>query len=177
MTSPRTRPFRALFLCTGNSARSQMAEAVLNRKGHGRFAAESAGSRPAARVNPYAIEALQESGIDWRGHQPRGLDGLDRERWDFVITVCDKAREACPVFPGQPILAHWGMPDPAAVEGTDPAKKAAFVDALTLISRRIDLLLALPVEKLERLVLQARVQAIGSVGLAVANAGEDRAPR
>lgn len=159
------RVFRVLFLCTGNSARSQIAEAILNRKGRGRFVAESAGSRPVLRVNPYAVEVLRESGIEWQGHSPRGLDGLDRTAWDFVITVCDKAKEACPVFLGQPILAHWGMPDPALVEGDESLKRAAFLDALTLISRRIDLLLALPIEKLERLVLKARVQAIGEVGL------------
>jgi arsenate reductase len=162
------RVFRVLFLCTGNSARSQIAETILNRKGRGRFIAESAGSRPAERVNPYAIDVLREGGIEWQGHPPRGLEGLSRKQWDFVITVCDKAREACPVFPGQPIRSHWGMPDPAAVEGDDSAKRAAFLDALTLISRRIDLLLALPVEKLERLALGARMQAIGEVGLASA---------
>jgi arsenate reductase len=159
------RVFRVLFLCTGNSARSQIAETVLNRKGRGRFIAESAGSRPAERINPYAIDVLREGGIEWQGHPPRGLEGLDRKPWDFVITVCDKAREICPIFPGQPVLSHWGMPDPAAVEGGDTAKRAAFLDALTLISRRIDLLLALPVEKLERLALEARLQAIGEVGL------------
>ena len=164
------QPFRVLFLCTGNSARSQIAEAVLNRKGRGRFLAESAGSNPAQRVNPYAVRVLLDCGMDWRGHPPRGLAGLEREPWDFVITVCDRAREACPVFPGQPILAHWSMPDPAAVEGSEPTKQAAFVDALTLISRRVDLLLALPVEKLERLVLEARVQAIGEVGTTTADA-------
>jgi arsenate reductase len=165
--------FRVLFLCTGNSARSQIAETILNRKGLGRFIAESAGSRPAERVNPYAIEVLREGGIEWQGHPPRGLEGLGREAWDFVITVCDKAREGCPVFPGQPILSHWGMPDPAAVEGDDSAKRAAFLDALTLISRRIDLLLALPVEKLERLALEARLQAIGEVGLAFERTSAD----
>src|SRR5918997_1160966 len=92
------RVFRVLILCTGNSARSQIAEALFNHKGRGRLLAESAGSQPAARVNPYAIDVLRESGIEWQGHQPRGLDGLDREHWDFVITVCDKARESCPVF-------------------------------------------------------------------------------
>jgi arsenate reductase (thioredoxin) len=158
--------FRVLFLCTGNSARSQMAEAILNRTAQGRFIAESAGSQPAARVNPYAVEALRDAGISWKGHQPRGLDGLEHSRWDFVITVCDQAREACPVFPGQPMLAHWGMPDPAVVDGSDNAKRAAFRNALTLISRRIDLLVALPLEKLERLVAEARVQAIGQVGAA-----------
>jgi arsenate reductase len=162
-------------LCTGNSARSQIAEAVLNRKGRGRFTAESAGSRPAARVNPYAIQTLSDSGIEWRGHPPRGLESLDREPWDFVITVCDRAKEACPVFPGQPILAHWGMPDPAAVEGDEITKRAAFVDALTLISRRVDLLLALRVEKLEKLVVEAKVQAIGELGLSTA-AADPREP-
>src|SRR5689334_23696878 len=102
MTKAGNRPLRVLILCTGNSARSQMAEAILKRKGHGRFIAESAGSEPAARVNPYAIEALREAGINWRGHQPRGLDDIVHGRWDIVITVCDNAREACPIFPGQP---------------------------------------------------------------------------
>jgi arsenate reductase (thioredoxin) len=167
------RVFRVLFLCTGNSARSQIAEAILNRKGRGRFIAESAGSRPVEQVNPLAIEILREGGIEWTGHQPRGLDGLDREPWDFVITVCDKARETCPVFPGQPILAHWGMPDPAATRGNDSAKRSAFQDALALISRRVDLLLALPVEKLERLVVEARVEAIGEVGLVLGRASAE----
>ena len=166
-TLARGRPFRLLFLCTGNSARSQMAEAVLNRKGAGRFEAHSAGSRPAERVNPLALWALRNTGIEWRGHAPRGLDGLEREPWDFVITVCDKARESCPVFPGQPVLAHWGMPDPAAVLGTEAEERAAFDEALRLISRRIDLMLALPLEKLERLVLETRVQAIGTEGVVV----------
>ena len=145
---------RLLFLCTGNSARSQMAEAILNHKGRGLFRAESAGSQPAARVNPLAIETLQEHDIPWRGHAPRGLDGLEREPWDFVITVCDKAKESCPVFPGQPVLAHWGMPDP-----TD---RRAFRDAFVSLSRRIDLLLALPIEKLERAALESRVRAIAT---------------
>jgi arsenate reductase len=157
-----TRVFRVLFLCTGNSARSQIAEAILNRKGRGRFIAESAGSQPAAQVNPYAVDVLRESGIEWQGHAPQGLEGLDRKPWDFVITVCDNAREACPVFPGQPILAHWGMRDPASVEGDEATRRAAFLDALTLISRRIDLLLAIPIEKLERLTLDARLKAIGA---------------
>ncbi len=169
--SPIQNAYRVLFLCTGNSARSQIAEAILNQQGRGRFRAESAGSNPAARVNPYAIQVLRESGIDWEGHSTRGLAGLDRERWDFVITVCDRAKEACPAFPGQPILAHWGMPDPAGVEGAETAKRAAFLDARTLISRRIDLLLALPVEKLDRLVLEAQVKAIGDVGAVAAPGG------
>lgn len=158
---PQDKAYRVLFLCTGNSARSQMAEAILNRKGLGRFRAESAGSSPAPRVNPHAIQALRESGVEWAGHPPRGLAGLDREHWDFVITVCDRAKEACPIFPGQPVLAHWGMSDPADVRGDEATKRAAFIDALTIISRRIDLLLALPVEKLDRLIVEAKVRAIG----------------
>lgn len=149
-----------LFLCTGNSARSQMAETILNRKGGDRFAAESAGSQPAARVNPLAVETLDRHGFFWTGHPPRGLDGLEQQDWDFVITVCDRAKESCPFFPGQPILAHWGMPDPAAVEGTEEEKRRAFADALILISRRIDLFVGLPIEKLERLALEKRVRAI-----------------
>jgi len=154
--------FRLLFLCTGNSARSQMAEALLNWKGRGRFHAESAGSRPADRVNPHAIETLRDYDIPWAGHAPRSIDGLEREPWDFVITVCDRAKEACPLFPGRPILAHWGMPDPADVAGDEAAKRQAFEAAFLLLSRRIDLLLALPIERLQRLALEARLRAIGN---------------
>ena len=89
-----------------------MAEALLNWKGKKRFEAASAGSRPAVQVNPYAIETLREHGIPWAGHPPRSVDGLEREPWDFVITVCDRAKESCPIFPGQPVMAHWGMPEP-----------------------------------------------------------------
>jgi protein-tyrosine-phosphatase len=138
-----------------------MAEAILNHKGTGRFRAESAGSRPAAQVNRYAIDTLRDNGIAWRGHPPRGVDGLESEPWDFVITVCDRAKESCPIFPGQPLLAHWGMPDPADATGDDAVKRKAFQNAYLLLSRRIDLLLALPFDKLERLALEARVQAIG----------------
>jgi arsenate reductase len=165
MTDTASRPLRVLFLCTGNSARSQIAEAILNRLGQGRFVAESAGSHPVARVNPLAIEALREAGIAWAGRPPRGLDGLERRAWDFVITVCDKAKESCPLFPGQPVLAHWGMPDPAVVEGDDARKRAAFFDTVTLATRRINLFLALPLDKLEKLALEARLRAIGKVEL------------
>ncbi len=139
-----------------------MAEALLNWKGGGRFHAESAGSKPAARLNPYAVETLRELGVPWAGRTPRSLDGLDREKWDFVVTVCDRARESCPIFPGQPVVAHWGMPDPAEVDGDEAAKRAAFRDAFLLLSRRIDVLLALPLDGLERVALAARVQAIGA---------------
>lgn len=162
MSSERKLPFRVLVLCTGNSARSQMAEALFNHLGRGRIHAESAGTLPAPRVHPLALDVLKEHGIAWAGHQPRALDGLERQPWDFVITVCDRAKEACPVFPGQPVLAHWGMADPAAVVGEEAVRRAAFREALVLIARRIELMLALPLEKLERLALEARVQAIGN---------------
>lgn len=156
--------FRVLFLCTGNSARSQMGENILNRKGRGKFVAESAGSHPAAHVNPLAVEALERHGYFWTGGRPRGLDGLTDQKWDFVITVCDRAKEACPFFPGQPVIAHWGMPDPAAVEGTEDEKRRAFDDTLLTISRRLDLFLALPMDKLSRLALENRVKDIGRSG-------------
>ncbi len=156
------RRFRVLVLCTGNSARSQIAEALLARKGADRFDVVSAGSKPAARVNPFAVRVLAEAGIPWEGKTPKGLEGLDRQQWDFVITVCDRAKEACPIFPGTPILAHWGMPDPAEVEGDDQAKLRAFRDTMMVLGRRIDLMMALPIEKLERLALEREVRGIGS---------------
>ena len=156
-----TTPLRVLFLCTGNSARSQIAERVLNRKAAGRFVAASAGSQPAPAVNPLAIETLDRHGYGRPAGRPKHVDTLADQTWDLVITVCDKAREACPIFPGQPVLAHWGMPDPAAVTGTEEARHRAFDETLVTISRRLDLLMALPVEKLSRLALQRRVQAIG----------------
>lgn len=158
------RPLRVLFVCTGNSARSQIAEALLNHKGAGRFIAESAGSRPAARVNPYAVDVLKAYGVDWPGRTPRGVQGLEREPWDIVITVCDRAKESCPVFLGHPVVAHWGLPDPAEVEGEDTTKRAAFRDTLREIDRRLDRLLTLSVEQMEPEALAAAVQAIGSAG-------------
>ena len=156
-----SRRRKVLFLCTGNSARSQIAEALLNRKAPDLFEAHSAGSRPAARVNPFAINALRDVGIAWNGHEPKSTEGLEREDWDFVITVCDKAKEACPILPGHPIHAHWGMEDPAEVEGTDEEKRRAFEQARILINRRLDLMLALPIEKLDRMALERKMVAIG----------------
>jgi len=161
MTRP---PLRVLFLCTGNSARSQIAEALLNHKAAGRFVAESAGSHPAPRVNPHAIRVLAEAGVPWAGHPPQGADALERERFDIVITVCDRAKEACPIFPGQPVQAHWGMPDPAEVEGSDDAKLNAFRETLRVLQRRVGLFLALPVESLEPLALQARIRRVAEEG-------------
>jgi len=155
-----TRALRVLVLCTGNSARSQMAEALFNHLGAGRIVADSAGSRPVARVNPLALECLERYGVPWHGHPPKGLDGLEREPWDFVITVCDNAKESCPVFPGRTATAHWGMPDPAEATGDERARRAAFDAAFQLIKRRIELMLALPLERLEQLALTQRVRDI-----------------
>ena len=144
-----------LFLCTGNSARSILAEAYLNHAGRGRFTAHSAGSHPAGRVNPFALELLRETGLPTAGARSKSWDEFarpDAPKIDFVVTVCDSAAaEVCPVWPGHPVKAHWGVPDPAAVEGTDEQKRRAFKDALTTLSRRIDLFLALPVEKLDEI--------------------------
>ena len=154
------KPLRVLFLCTGNSARSQIGEAVLARKGKGSFIAGSAGSHPAAEVNPLTVQVLREFGIDWSGRAPKGIDAVLGDPWDFVITVCDNAREACPTFPGQPIFAHWGLPDPAAVEGSYEARLKAFRDTVHYTTRRIDLMLALPFASLERRAIELRLRAI-----------------
>ncbi len=154
-----TRTLGVLFLCTGNSARSQIAEAILTAKGRGRFRVGSAGTRPAERVNPGAVEVLGAHGIDWTGKRPKTIDEIQDEPWDLVITVCDNAKETCPIFPGHPAFAHWGMPDPAAVAG-DEERRRAFRDTFQVLSRRIDLLVAIPLEKLEQRVLEVRVGAI-----------------
>lgn len=156
------KPLRVLVLCTGNSARSQIAEALLNRLGNGRIEAASAGSRPAARVNPGAIDVLRRHGIEWNGHAPRGLDGLDRERWDIVLTVCDNAKEACPIFPGQPVQAHWGMPDPAEESGSEARRRAAFDQAYATIASRVAGMLALP---LEHMPPREQASALNAIGL------------
>ena len=160
----RDKPLRVLFVCTGNSARSQIAEKILNRTAAGQFIGHSAGSQPASQVNPYAIEALERHGYFWTGGHPKSVDTVMDEAWDFVITVCDRAKESCPIFPGQPVLAHWGMPDPAAVEGTEQEKRRAFDDTVLTINRRLDLFLALPIDKLSRLALQHRMGEIGQTG-------------
>jgi protein-tyrosine-phosphatase len=156
-------PFRVLVLCTGNSARSQIAEALLATRGAdrvaGRIEAGSAGSRPAARVNPYAVETLGAHGIAWVGRTPKGIDDVAGERWDLVITVCDNARDACPVFPGASAQAHWGLPDPAD-EATPDAARRAFAETYDALSARVDALLALPLESLDPAALRARAQAV-----------------
>ena len=154
-----------LFLCTGNSARSILAEAYLNSAGQGRFTAHSAGSHPAGKVNPFALELLEKNRLPRAGLRSKNWDEFARAgapKLDFVFTVCDNAAgETCPLWPGQPITAHWGVADPAAVQGTDAEKRKAFLRAFTELSVRINLLLALPIDKLDRLVLQKRLNDIG----------------
>lgn len=157
--------YNVLFLCTGNSARSILAEAYLNARGEGRFVAYSAGSHPAGRVNPYALELLERHGIPTQGLRSKSWDEFARQgapRMDVIITVCDSAAgEQCPYWPGQPVTAHWGIPDPAAVEGTEDQKRKAFEVAFGQLRARIDQLLALPIESLGLPALRDRLAGIG----------------
>ena len=150
-----TRVFSVLFLCTGNSARSILAEAYLNSVGRDRFRGYSAGSHPAGRVNPFALELLEQRGLPTHGLRSKGWEefaGPDVPHMDFIITVCDQAAgEVCPVWPGKPITAHWGVADPAAVTGGDAAKRAAFERALGVLTRRIQLLTSVGLESLTQL--------------------------
>lgn len=159
------RRYNVLFLCTGNSARSILAEAVLNRVGGQRFRAYSAGSQPKGEVNPFAIRLLEKSGYDTAFARSKSWDEFavgGAPAMDFVFTVCDSAAaEACPVWPGQPMTAHWGVPDPAAVEGTDAEKAIAFGEAFRQLSSRIGIFVNLPVESLDRLSLQRKLDEIG----------------
>jgi arsenate reductase (thioredoxin) len=165
------KPFNVLFLCTGNSARSILAEAYLNSMGRGRFKAYSAGSKPGGRVNPFALELLEKTRVDTEGLRSKSWDEFAKPgapAMDFVFTVCDNAAaEPCPYWPGQPMTAHWGVPDPAAVEGSDDDKRRAFRQALSTLSARINLLMTLPLEKLDRLSLTSKLQEIGKSGLEV----------
>lgn len=160
-----SRRYNVLFLCTGNSARSIMAEAILNRKGSPNFAAYSAGSDPAGTVNPSALRQIIAAGLPTNGLRSKSWDEFakpDAPNMNFVFTVCDKAAaEVCPVWPGQPITAHWGIPDPAAVVGAPDEIARAFRDAFTMLDRRISLLLALPLAGLERLALERELRRIG----------------
>lgn len=168
MADTRTTPYNVLFLCTGNSARSILAEAIMNRVGAPKFRAFSAGSMPTGKVNPYAIELLKKL------HHP--TDGLRSKSWeeftrsvnpdapelDFVFTVCDNAAgEVCPIWPGQPMSAHWGLPDPAAVQGTEAEIAVAFADTYRMLNNRIGIFVNLPLGKLDRLSLQKRLDGIG----------------
>jgi arsenate reductase len=157
--------YNVLFLCTGNSARSILAEAILNRDGKGRFRAFSAGSQPKGEVNPYAMTLLRKAGYDTSAMRSKSWSEFAQPgapKLDFVFTVCDNAAgEACPFWPGQPMTAHWGIPDPAAATGTEAEIGVAFNDAYRMLTRRIELFLALPIDKLDRMVLGARLKEIG----------------
>jgi arsenate reductase len=150
------RLLRVLFLCTGNAARSQMAEALLHRKAGDRFIVSSAGAQPAEAVHPLARRVLAEDGVEWRG-RPKSIDAVVSEPWDFVITLCDRAREVCPTFPGQPIYAHWSIPDPAESTGSEAERLQAFEQTLMYLARRIDLMRVLPFEQLERAAVEHRL--------------------
>ncbi len=157
--------YNVLFLCTGNSARSILSEALLNRRGNGRFRAFSAGSHPNGRVNPFALDLLQRLGMPTDGLRSKSWDefaAVGAPPLDFVFTVCDNAAgEVCPIWPGQPMTAHWGIPDPAAVDGTDVDKRKAFDDALRVLERRISLFVSLPIRSLDQLALARKVSEIG----------------
>lgn len=156
-------PLNVLFLCTGNSARSILGEAILNHDGEGRFKAFSAGSNPTGKVNPWAIHTLDKLGYPTEGfHSKNWNEFTDGPEFDLIFTVCDSAAaETCPVWPGRPISAHWGIPDPAAVEGSDAEKAAAFLDAFRMLKRRVDLMLALPIDTLREKAAREKLQSIG----------------
>ena len=164
-TRNSARIFNVLFLCTGNSARSIIAESILRQVGAGHFHAYSAGSRPAGRVNPFALELLRHTRMPTDGLRSKHWDEFatpDAPRLDFVLTVCDNAAgEVCPVWPGQPMTAHWGIPDPAAVEGSDDDKRKAFAEASRTLLSRIRIFTSLPLDKLDRLSLQGTLDEMG----------------
>jgi arsenate reductase len=159
------RVYNVLFLCTGNSARSIIAEAILNKDSRGQFRAFSAGSQPKGSVNPRTLDLLRKLNYDvskMRSKSWAEFAKSDAPQLDFVFTVCDNAAgESCPLWPGQPITAHWGIPDPAEATGSEAEIALAFKDAYRMLKRRIDLFLALPIAKLDRLVLHARLKEIG----------------
>lgn len=161
------KKYNVLVLCTGNSARSILGEVLFNKLGKGRFIAHSAGSKPVGRVNPYALELLQQQGHSIAGLRSKSWDEFaapGAPGIDFIFTVCDNAAgEACPIWPGKPAAAHWGIPDPAAAAGDDAAKRTAFRKASEQLARRIQLFMSLPIEKLDKLVLKEKLAEIGRI--------------
>ena len=162
---PMKSVYNVLFLCTGNSARSILAEALMNHKGKPNFRAFSAGSHPTGRLNPFAIRQLESAGLPTTGLRSKNWDEFARPgapRMDFVFTVCDNAaKEICPIWPGQPMTAHWGVPDPAAVAGSDEQIQRAFREAFVTLDRRIGLFLNLPLASLDQLAIKREVDRIG----------------
>jgi protein-tyrosine-phosphatase len=159
------RPYNVLFLCTGNSARSTIAEAILNKVSAGKFRAYSAGSQPKGQINPHTIQLLQGLGYDTSGYRSKSWDEFVKAgepKFDFVFTVCDNAAaEACPVWPGQPMTAHWGIPDPAEATGAPAEVALAFKEAYRMLNQRIGIFTALPLRSLGRLTLQGKLREIG----------------
>ncbi|TAN26283.1 MAG: arsenate reductase ArsC [Castellaniella sp.] len=157
--------YNTLFICTGNSARSILAEGLLNGLGNGRFRAYSAGSHPKGEVHPLARVTLEKLGMPATGYRSKSWDEFTQPgapEFDFILTVCDNAAgEVCPIWPGKPASAHWGVPDPAAMRGSDEAKVRAFQDAAITLKRRIELLLSLPLESLDAMSLQRKLRSIG----------------
>jgi len=159
------RPFNVLFLCTGNSARSIMAEAILNREGRGNFSAFSAGSQPKDSPHPYTLDLLRKLNFDVSGFRSKNwneFSGPSAPPLDFVFTVCDNAAgESCPYWPGQPMTAHWGVPDPAAATGSEAEVRLAFADTFRMLSNRISIFVSLPLSSLDKLTLQRQLDSIG----------------
>ncbi|MEI9980327.1 MAG: arsenate reductase ArsC [Edaphobacter sp.] len=157
--------YNVLFLCTGNSARSIMAEAIMNRKGAPNFTTYSAGSHPSGRVRPEALRQIEDAGLNTDGFRSKSWDEFatpDAQVMNFVFTVCDNAaNEVCPVWPGQPITAHWGVPDPAAATGTPQETERAFSQAFSILERRITLMLSLPLASLDSMALKSELENIG----------------
>lgn len=166
MAEGKSRVFNVLFLCTGNSARSIIGEAILGREGADRFRAFSAGSHPKGEVHPYAIDLLKTLGYATAKYRSKSWDEFatpEAPRLDFVFTVCDDAaKETCPVWPGQPMSAHWGIPDPAKVEGSEAVKREAFAETYRMLANRISVFVSLPLASIDRLSLQKRLDDIGS---------------
>jgi arsenate reductase (thioredoxin) len=164
-------PLNVLFLCTGNSARSIIAEVILNRLGRDRFKAYSAGSQPKGQVHPLALRVLRLAHYDVSGLRSKPWDEFalpDAPKLDFVFTVCDNAaKEVCPIWPGQPMTAHWGLPDPVLAEGTEAERTLAFADAMRMLTNRISIFVSLPFDKLNKLSLQRKLDEIGQTGAAV----------
>ncbi len=164
----RNRPFNVLFLCTGNSARSVLAECILNKISAGKFQAFSAGSQPKGAIHPQTLALLKSLGYDTSGLRSKSWNEFTKPGAtpiDFIFTVCDDAAgEACPIWPGKPMTAHWGIADPAAVQGSDAEIALAFKEAYRMLSRRIELFVALPFEKLDGMIIQSRLREIGRIG-------------
>jgi arsenate reductase (thioredoxin) len=160
-----TNPYNVLFLCTGNSARSIMAEAILNRAGQGKFRAFSAGSQPKGQMHPYTLDLLRKLHYDVGGLRSKSwkeFSTADAPKLDFVFTVCDNAAsEPCPVWPGQPMTAHWGVPDPAEATGTEAEVRLAFAETLRMLTNRINIFVSLPIKSLDQLTLQKQLDTIG----------------